>query len=191
MPGGQKTSNNPGLNPGMSDGAVAAKTGKNWAKWVQTLDAAGAAKMTHKEIARHLSNKFGVPSWWTQMVTVGYERLRGRREKGETATGYSVSASRTFAVSVTRLFAAWNNAGERRRWLRGDKLAVRTATAPRSIRAAWGKGPSRVAIMFYPKGAKKSSVAVDQSKLGSAKEAAKMKAYWGKQLDGLEKYLGK
>jgi hypothetical protein len=41
------------------------------------------------------------------------------------------------------------------------------------------------------RGAKKSAVAVDHSKLGSANEAAKMKAYWGKQLDALQKYLGK
>ena len=55
--------------------------------------------------------------------------------------------------------------------------------------AAWGSGPSRVAVMFYAKGATKSSVAVDQSKLASAKEAARMKAYWGKQLDALGKHL--
>ena len=125
------------------------------------------------------------------MVTVGYERLKGRREKGETSTGYSVSANRTIAVPVARLFAAWNNAGERRRWLRGDKLEISTATAPKSVRAAWGGGRSRVAVMFYAKGAKKSAVAVDHSKLGSAKEAAKMKAYWAKQLDALEKHLAK
>jgi len=46
-----------------------------------------------------------------------------------------------------------------------------------------------VAVIFYAKGAKKSSVAVDQSKLASAKEAANMKAYWGKQLDALVKHL--
>jgi len=94
-------------------------------------------------------------------------------------------------IAVARLFAAWNNPAERDRWLRGDSLEVSKATPPKSIRAAWGSGPSRVAIMFYPKGAKKSSVAVDQSKLANAKDAAKMKAYWAKQLNALEKHLGK
>ena len=176
-------------NPGMSDAAVAAKTGKTWAEWVRTLDAAGAERMTHQEIAGYLKSKLGVQSWWSQMVTVGYERLKRRRTTGETPTGYSVSASRTYGVPVARLYFVWNRAGERRRWLSGDKLQVSKATAPKSIRAAWGKGASRVAIMFYPKGTKKSSVAVEQSKLPNAKEAARMKAYWAKQLDALEKHL--
>jgi hypothetical protein len=185
MPGAKK----PSVNPGMSDAAVAAKTGKTWAEWVRALNAAGAARMTHREIAQHLGKKLGVRSWWSQMVTVGYERLTGRREKGQTTGGYSVSASRRMGVSVERLFAAWQNAGERRRWLRGDKLEVSKATRPKSVRGAWGGGRSRVAIGFYPKGAKKSAVALEHSKLGSAGGAARMKTYWGKQLDALEGHL--
>jgi len=92
-------------------------------------------------------------------------------------------------VPVARLFAAWNNPKERRSWLRGDRLEISTATAPKSLRAAWGA--SRVAVMFYSKGAKKSSVAVDHRKLTNAKDAARMKAYWAKQLDGLQKHLEK
>ena len=38
----------------MSDAAVQAKTGKTWPEWFAVLDKAGAAKMTHKEIAAHL-----------------------------------------------------------------------------------------------------------------------------------------
>ena len=38
--------------PGIGDEAVRAKTGRDWAEWLAVLDAAGAAKMTHKEISR-------------------------------------------------------------------------------------------------------------------------------------------
>jgi hypothetical protein len=187
MAGAKKSS----ANPGMSDAAVAAQTGKTWPEWLRTLDREDAAGMTHREIAEHLRKKHGMPSWWTQMVTVGYERLKGRRLKGETAAGFSISANRTIAVPVARLFAAWNDAAKRRSWLRGDKLEISTATASKSLRAAWAGGPSRVAVMFYPKGAKKSSVAVEHMKLTGAKEAVKMKAYWAKQLDSLETHLEK
>lgn len=175
--------------PGMSDAAVAAKTGKTWAQWVRALNAAGAAKLSHREIAAYLHATLGVPGWWAQMVTVGYERLARGRKKGETATGYSVSASRTVGVAPSRLFGAWMSAAERKRWMRGEKLKISTATAPKSIRAAWGS--SRVAIMFYPKGAAKTAVAVDHMKLASEREAAKMKSYWTKQLDALEEHLSR
>jgi len=189
MPARKVSSARPRPNPGMSDRAVAAKTGRTWAQWVRTLNSAGAAKMTHRDIAGYLHSKLHVPGWWAQMVTVGYERLTGRREKGETPAGYSVSASRTVSVAPSRLFAAWNTPAQRRRWLRGDKLEISTATAPKSIRAAWGS--SRVAIMFYPKGPARTAVAVDHMKLSGAREAARMKAYWSRQLDALEQHLAR
>jgi hypothetical protein len=176
--------------PGMSDSAVAAKTGKTWAEWVRALDIAGAARMTHRQIAAFLSENLRVPSWWSQMVTVGYERLKGRREKGQTPQGYSVSASRTVGVPVARLFAAWNDARQRARWMRKTPMEITKATPNRSIRIRWGHGSSRVAVMFYVKGKQKSSVSVDHSRLASAAEAKKTKAYWIRQLDSLVKFLG-
>ena len=56
--------------------------------------------MSHKEIAVYISEKEGCPSWWCQMVTVGYEQERGLREKHQKPDGYSVSASKTVAVPV-------------------------------------------------------------------------------------------
>jgi uncharacterized protein YndB with AHSA1/START domain len=176
-------------HPGMSDAAVAARTGKNWAEWVRTLNKTGAARMTHQEIAQYLHKRLGVPSWWSQMVTVGYERLTHRRKRHEKAQGYDVGASRTLPVPVAHLFAAWNDPQKRRRWLREDEMEIRTARHDKSLRVRWGDGNERVEILFYPKGRGKSSVSVDHRRLPNAKEAAKTKSYWVKQLDALEKYL--
>ena len=63
---------------GMSDEAVKAATGKDWSQWHAFLDASGAAEKSHKQIALDL-HAAGVPGWWAQMVTVGYERMIGRR----------------------------------------------------------------------------------------------------------------
>ena len=65
--------------PGMSDAAVKAKTGKDWAGWFGALDKAGAANLNHPQIARLLHEKHGVAGWWSQMVTVEYELARGLR----------------------------------------------------------------------------------------------------------------
>ncbi len=54
---------------GIGDEAVRAQTGRTWAERLAALDAAGARQMTHGEIASLLRERFGVPGWWTQMVT--------------------------------------------------------------------------------------------------------------------------
>jgi hypothetical protein len=65
----------------MSDSAVSKQTGRTWAEWVGVLDAARAAEKPHRQIAAYFAS-LGTPRWWSQMVTVGYERIRGLREKG-------------------------------------------------------------------------------------------------------------
>jgi uncharacterized protein YndB with AHSA1/START domain len=174
---------------GIGDDAVRAKTGKDWAGWLAALDRAGAAKMSHKEIAAFLAEKFECPPWWSQMVTVGYEQARGLREKHQKPDGYTASASKTIAVPVARLFAAWSNERARSRWLPGADLHVRKATPPKSLRAVWAEGKSKVTVDFYAKGEGKSQVAVQHDKLASRKEVDRMKAYWGEALDRLKEQL--
>src|ERR671913_458996 len=96
--------------PGMSDAAVKAKTGKDWAGWFGALDRAGAAELRHPQIAQLLHEKHGIPGWWCQMVTVEYELARGLRVRHQTATGFSASVSKTIATSLSTLYAATANA---------------------------------------------------------------------------------
>lgn len=87
--------------PPVTDEAVRKATGKSWAEWVEELDAAGAEKLTHAEIARMLLESKRVESaWWCQSVTVGYEYAKGRRIRGQVADGgYQVGVSRILPVS--------------------------------------------------------------------------------------------
>lgn len=71
---------------GMSDAAVKKATGRDWSEWVTTLDAARANEQGHREIAEYVSS-LGTPDWWSQMVTVGYERVRGLRDKRQRRGG--------------------------------------------------------------------------------------------------------
>jgi len=173
---------------GISSDAVQAKTGKTWPEWFRVLDAAGGKTMDHKGIVAVLDTH-GVGSWWQQMVTVGYEQARGRRVKHETAAGFSVSRSKTIAVPIGQLFAAWKDRRKRARWLADPDYTVRTATSNRSMRITWIDGKTHVDVGFFEKGTGKSQVAVEHSKLASAKQAEKMKTYWAKQLDKLQALL--
>ena len=92
----------PLMKPSMSDAAVKARTGKDWAGWFATLDRGGAAALDHKGIVALLSDSHGVTAWWRQMVAVEYERARGLRARHQTASGYSVAVSRTLATSLPK-----------------------------------------------------------------------------------------
>src|ERR1700677_4604156 len=88
----------------ISDEVVKAKTGKELDAWFRILDAAGAKKLPHKEIAQYLRDKEKVPSWWSQMITVEYERARGLRKMFQKAGGtFAASASRTLGAPLGKV----------------------------------------------------------------------------------------
>jgi hypothetical protein len=174
---------------GMSDAVIKEKTGCTWQRWVKSLDAFGAEKMSHRDIAAMVNETWKVDGWWSQTVTVGYERIKGLRERGQRRDGtYEASKSRTFNVPVTTLFDAWANANVRKRWLDGAEVKVGTATAPKSMRLGWSDG-TIIAVGFIPKGQSKSSVAVQHSKLPDRETADRLKKYWSDQLDALSDVL--
>lgn len=180
----------PATHARIGDDALRAKTGRTWAEWIATLDAAGARTMTHQEIAAVLSEKFGIGARWTQMVTVGYEQATGKRAPMQKADGYSASASRTFNAPASAAFKAFENQSVRRRWLDAD-FTIRKATAPKSLRITWKDGGTNLDVNIYPKGRGRTQVSLQHSKLGSARTAAQMKQYWRSALDSLEGMLVK
>ena len=173
---------------GMSDEAVRAKTGCTWERWVRALDHAGAAGMTHREIARLVHQRYQVPDWWAQTVTVGYERIRRLREIGQRRDGsYEATKSRTVAAPIGRLYRAFTNAPTRRGWL-PDAVVIRTAREGKSVRFTWGDG-TPVDANFTAKGATRSQVAIQHRKLPDKAASARMKALWEERLAALAELL--
>ena len=174
---------------GMSNESIKAKTGCTWDRWVPALDHHGADKMSHRDIAALVSKKYKIDGWWSQTVTVGYERIKGLRARGQRRDGtFEASKSRTFDVPVGTLFEAWADASVRRRWLNGESVRVRTATAPKSMRLDWSDG-SIIAVGFLTKGKSKSAVAVQHTKLPDRETADRLKKYWGDRFDALGQVL--
>src|SRR5271157_4310483 len=179
----------PHVTPRTSDAAVKAKTGKPWAEWFAILDKAGAKKLDHKTIVAFLHKQYGLGPWWEQMVTVSYEQTRGLRKPHEKPEGYEIAKTKTFGVPLATLYDAWNDREKRRLWLKDPGFEIRKATPDKSLRFTWVDGETQVVADFYSQDAGKSRVAVQHSKLPSAKAAAGMKAYWAAQLASLQAFL--
>lgn len=169
---------------GMRDDAVQERTGLTWAGWVDALDPLGARDLDHTAIAALVRERWpDIGAWWAQTVTVGYERIRGLRQKGQLCTGdFAASKSRTYPVPVDVLYAAFVDDDVREGWI-GVGTAVRTATPSRSMRLTWPDG-TIVAFWFTDKGAK-ASVSVQHDKLDSAERRDLEKQAWGERLTAL------
>ena len=173
---------------GMSDATMSAKTGRTWAEWVELLDAFGAKEKPHRDVAQHVFS-LGVSGWWSQSVTVGYERIRGLRERGQRRSGtWEASKSKTIGVAVETLFDAFQSARTRKRWLGETKVQVRTARPPKTMRMTWDDGTS-VELYFEAKGPARSTVAVQHTKLPSKADAEARKKFWGERLEALKSLL--
>lgn len=121
------------VDTNVGNAAVLAKTGKEWNAWFRILDHWGAAEKGHKETARHLLEKHGLSAWWSQMVTVEYERARGLRKVNERPRGFAFSVSRTIAAPARRGFEAFTRANElSRRFTHGATVDARVGGRYRS-----------------------------------------------------------
>jgi uncharacterized protein YndB with AHSA1/START domain len=173
----------------MSDATIEAKTGCGWARWVGALDHAGAHDWSHRAIAQHVREKYGISGWWAQWVTVGYERIKGLRAVGQRLSGeFEAGKSKVFAAPVAKLYRAFRDARTRRRWLGDVKLTVRKAVPDKSMRVTWPDGTS-VELYFVAKGEAKSQVAVQHGKLADRASADRMRAYWAERLAALQAIL--
>ena len=182
-----KATEGPALS--MSDEAIRRRTGRGWEEWFDLLDKWGAAERQHKEVARWVAEEHRIDGWGAQAVTVTYERARGLRAVGEGPDGFTITASKTVAVPVGRLYEAFVDESLRERWLPQAELSKRTASEPKSVRFDWGDGKTRVNVSFTAKGESKSVAALEHARLADAAEAERMKAYWRGRVAALKALL--
>jgi uncharacterized protein YndB with AHSA1/START domain len=172
-----------------SDEAMRRGSGKGHAEWFALLDAWGATAHTHTEIAKWLSETHGVPGWWTQNITVNYERARGMRGRHEMGDGFSISVTRTIGADAELILAAFTDTSVRKRWLPDAGMRQRPTRAARTARFDWSEPPSRIVVTVDPKGPGKALVAVAHEKLPDAEAAERFKASWREALATLKALL--
>jgi uncharacterized protein YndB with AHSA1/START domain len=165
-------------------------TGRDRPEWFALLDAWGAGGRSYREIADWLTAKHDLSDWWAQKLIVEYEEARGLRAPGVRRDGtFEVGASKTVAVPVDRLRAAFVDARLRERWLPGAVMRKASSQPGRSARFDWEEGPSRLEVGFTAKGAAKTEVALQHKRLPDASSAEQMKAFWRERLVALKALL--
>jgi Domain of unknown function (DUF4287) len=165
-------------------------TGRARDEWFAVLDAWGAPGRPYREIADWLTAEHELSRWWAQKLIVEYEQERGLRPPGVRPNGtFEVSASKTVGVPVERLFDAFVDPRQRKKWLTNGRMSLRTSEPGRSASFDWDGGSTRVSADFIDKGTSKSSVAVAHARLTDAHQAQSTKAMWKERLVELKSFL--
>lgn len=179
--------------PKTSDEAVKKATGKVWKEWFTILDKYGAKKLAHIDIAKMVYDKYlgksnpGISpdvassgGWWSQMVTVEYERSRGLRKVNQSTSGYSVSVHKTVNMPVSTLFTEWRKIAKRK------KLAENTLQENKTIRYKAEKSEPLFVAVFASKGPARSRIAIEAMRLPSAKAVEEERTKWKKEFEKLQ-----
>jgi hypothetical protein len=172
-----------------SDDSMRRKTGKGHAEWFALLDGWGATGHTHTEIARWLAETHDVPGWWTQNITVAYERARGMRARHQMRDGYSISVTKTVATDSAVALGAFTDLAIRERWLPDAPMERRPTRAALAARFDWSDPASRVVVGVARKGPDKVTVAVAHERIPDAAAAERLKTYWRERLAELKTVL--
>jgi hypothetical protein len=175
--------------PEVSEAAVLAGTGRTWDDWFRLLDARGIEGFDHRSTAAWLRGEVGLASWWSQTVTVGFERARGLRHVHQRPDGFSVGVTRTIEASAERLFESLVDETQRRSTLETDDLGLRTATPARTARFDAEPAGSRVLVSLESKGPGRTSVTVEHGRLPSAESVELTRALWKMRLARLSDTL--
>ena len=170
----------------MDDASVIKATGKAWTEWFAILDEHEARSLPHKEIARLLREDHGVASWWSQSVTVEYEKRIGRREPGQRQSGeYTATVSRRFPGTMDEALDRWLvllPAGSDARAFDGlpfaEEPSISRTEKWRYWRVRLADG-SKVTVYISAKpGGEGSLLAVESGKLADQAAVSRWKAHW-------------
>jgi hypothetical protein len=189
----------------ISDASSVKKTGHDLAHWYAVLDKFGAVEKGHTAAARHLNQVHGVDGWYSQGITVSYERARGVRGVNQRVDGaWEVSVSKTVIASAPQLVKAFANVGKRKLWIGeadpGLAAAMAKGHADKTSKG-WvvrEDGLARfrykwdgtiVQLYAYPKPGGKLALTVQHTRLANADAVEQSRRQWKTALGLLADYF--
>lgn len=172
--------------PEMSDDAIRRGTKKGWDEWCELIDAWPGNSEGHAAIAAWVHDEFGVDHWWAQGVTVGYERITGRRLPNQRSDGlFGTSKTKTVAIQADELRALLIDASNYEDLFTGCKAELRSKPATKVIRIAIE--PGMVLFTLTPASGGRTAVNVAHEKLPDVEAVDRWRFYWAEWLDALDR----
>ena len=186
----------PAVKPAIADDKVVKATGHGLDHWFKVLDRFDALGKGHTAAAAHLLEDHKLRGWWAQMVTVAYERARGKRVRNQSCAGdFQVGVSKAINASVDEVVAALKEG----RWLLdADPELSQAFPRPATVRVRdtnlavlryrWGASTVQISVSARKGG---STVVADNMKLAGTPEVEKRRKQWREALESLRAFLVK
>jgi uncharacterized protein YndB with AHSA1/START domain len=194
--------------PGIRPQSVLEKTGKPLEYWFEVLERFGCRSRGHRESALHLYNEHGVSAWWSQTLTVEYERVNGIRVVGQQSRGFGTNHRRTLTAPLHRVWQCLTDPGHISGWFGeihsgeispGSEVRFRDATLwtvrivePEvRIRLFWTEDTGRSVVQFslHPRSDGRTVIEVSHEQIPTHESQKALKARWAAALSTLEDRL--
>jgi hypothetical protein len=173
----------------ISDEALKRATGKDRKAWFSILDKAGGKAMGHTKLARFVFDKYlgkkGANTnvatsggWWSQMVTVEYERARGLRAVNQNADGFLVAMHKTFPFTREEFLKKWTK-------LPSVKKLTPTPTRSKRPMLRYKAKDGIVVVTMDDRPGRRVRVMVEAARMKSKASVERERAFWRKQLEAM------
>jgi len=171
--------------PEVGDAAVREATGRGWDEWRELIDRWPGHADGHAAVATYLTEELGIEGWWAQSVTVGWERITGRRLPQQRPDGsFSASRSRMLRVDAERLRELLLDEAGRAVLFPGLAPELRSRPTSKNVRLGLGSGSAEISLT--PRDDGRVTVTIQHERLGALGDVAAWKAYWGAWLDAID-----
>ncbi len=171
--------------PEQPDESVIEHTGKSWNQWCELIEAWPEAPEGHAAVAARVLQDFEVTGWWSQAVTVGWERITGRRLVNQMADGtFTASVSRTISVDASELREMLYDDTDRADLFGGMASQMRSRPGVNVMRIKLDDGTVGISITEKLEG--RAVVAVSHQKLTAPADVGRWRAFWTDWLEALD-----
>lgn len=171
--------------PECDDDKLRAATGKPWDEWCDLIDRWPGHSEGHSAVAAWMHDHHGIDHWWAQMITVGWERITGRRAPHQRSDGsYSVGKTRTVAIDGTALRELLLDDAARADLLGGADSELRSKPTTKVLRVRMAEGVALFTITARDDG--RSTVNVTHEPLPDPEAADRWRHFWSEWLEALD-----
>lgn len=173
--------------PEQPDDSVTAHTGRSWDEWCDLIDTWPEADRGHAAVAARVLAEFDVTGWWAQGITVGWERITGRRLVNQMSDGtFTAAVTRTIGIDADDLRRMLYDDDDRADLFGGLPSEMRSRPGVKVPRIRLETGTVSIATEERPDG--RATISVAHEKLEEPADVERWKRFWTDWLEALDEY---